>query len=161
MASASSQNLSEAGEKAFATLAAAAQFEEPFIGIGASPSGLVAACRALSAEPGADSAFKALLGEATPAGQLYALCGLYFTDHAFFLEKAAACRNRTDSILMQSGCLGFGQPMSAIIENTSPKAIRLSGPDDSLIEWGREHPEKNNPDIIGGGYPHTFLKMFP
>jgi|WetSurMetagenome_2_1015567.scaffolds.fasta_scaffold157935_1 hypothetical protein len=154
-------NLSETGGKAYTALAGAAQFEEEFIGFGAVPSSLVAACRALRAEPNADSAFKALLGEATPAGQLYALCGLYFTDHAYFQEKIAAYRNRGDNIPMQSGCLVLGQRMSAIIENSSPKAIRLGGPDDSLNEWMRKHPEQNNSDIIGGGYPHMFLKMLP
>ena len=154
-------NLSETGGKAYATLAGAAQFEEEFIGFGAIPSDLVAACRALRAEPNADSAFKALLNEATPAGQLYALCGLYFTDHAYFLEKVEAYKSRGEDIPMQSGCLVLGQRMSAIIENTSPKAIRLGGPDNSLTDWMQKHPERNNSDIFGGGYPHMFLKMFP
>jgi hypothetical protein len=153
-------DLSPAGKDAFQTLLTASQFEEGFIGFGAMPSSLVAAYRFLRKEQAADAAFKLLLEKATLAGQLYALCGVYFTDHAGFLRIIESYRARTDSVPIQSGCLVFGQPVSRLIDAGSPDAIRLAGPQDSLPEWQRAHPRSNTPDIIGGGYPHQFSMQF-
>jgi hypothetical protein len=153
-------DLSPTGREAFQTLLAARQFEESFVGFGAQPSDLVAAYRLLLKESAADAAFKQLLEKATLAGQLYGLCGVYFTDHPYFLSIIESYRGRTDAVPIQSGCMVFGQPMSRFIDSGVPNAIRLSGPQDSLLEWRRVHPESNQPDIIGGGYSHQFSMRF-
>jgi hypothetical protein len=153
--------LSENGSAAFQTLRTADRFEEFFVGIAAQPSLLVTAFRTLLKETTADSAFKLLLEQAAPAGQLYALCGIYFKDPQSFPAIAEKFRGRKEPVLMQSGCLGFGVPFEDILEAKSPGAIRLAGPEASLLAWRREHPDSNKLDIIGGGYPHAFADPFP
>ena len=86
--------LSETGQAAYQTLLLADQFEDNFIGMAAQPSKLTLAYRKLLKETEADSAFKSLLNQATFAGQLYALCGLYFTDHQFFLTVIEKYRSQ-------------------------------------------------------------------
>ena len=152
--------LSETGKAAYQALLAADQFEESFIGIAAQPSHLVVAYRTLLKETEADSAFKQLLEQASPAGQLYALCGVYFTDPASFPALVEKNRNRSEPVRVQSGCLGFGVPFADILADKSPQAVRLSGPDASLMEWRRDHPDCNKFDIVGGGYPHAFTQSF-
>jgi hypothetical protein len=148
--------LSETGQAAYQTLLLANQFEDNFIGVAAQPSKLVAAYRSLFKEPEVDSAFKHLLEQATPAGQLYALCGIYFTDHPFFLTAVEKYRNRSEIVHIQFGCLGWGMPFSEILEVKSPDVVRLPNPHQSLFDWQKEHPACSKLDIIGGGYPHIF-----
>ena len=107
--------LSQEGQAAYQTLLAAKQFEADAIGYAAQPSNLVAAYRSLLKEAPADGAFKALLDRATPAGQLYALCGIYWTDRAFFLSVVDKHRSRSDYVKTQFGCIGGRQPASGII----------------------------------------------
>lgn len=150
--------LSEKGQAAFQTLLLAEQFEDNFIGVAAQPSKLVAAYRALLKEPEADMAFKNLLDQATLAGQLYALCGIYFTDHPFFLSVLGKYQNREDTVRVQFGCLCLGMSFREILETRSPGAVRLSEPAQSLEKWQQEHPGGYQLDILGGGYPHIFRR---
>jgi hypothetical protein len=59
---------------------------------------LVKAYRELLKRPQSDIAFKSLLKEATLPGQLYALCGVYYTDHSFFLTVIEEYKNRSDYV---------------------------------------------------------------
>lgn len=152
--------INDVAQAAYQTLLLADGFEENFIGFAANPSKLVAAYGVLLQQAEADEVFKQLLKQATPAGQLYALCGLYFTDYPFFLAAVEAYRNRADCVNIQSGCLCWGKPVSEIVEQKSPNAVRLSDPHQSLAVWYREHPTCTGIDIIGGGYPHLFRPLF-
>lgn len=138
-------------------LRSAEQFEESYLGIAAQPSKLVTAFQTiLHNEKNADEIFKDLLINASFAGKLYALCGIYFTDHENFPTIIEPFRTIQEDIRIQSGCLGFGKPFSEIVEAKTSNAIRLPDPHASLFDWRRNHPEANTPDIIGGGYPHMF-----
>jgi hypothetical protein len=153
--------LSEKARAAYERLRTAERFEESFVGIAGQPSELVAALRILRADSAADAAFKSLLETATAAGQLYALCGIYFTDPESFPSMIESFRERKDPVMLQSGCLIFGTPFADILESKSPGAVRLAGPSASLSAWRREHPDSPKLDIIGGGYPHAFAEKFP
>ena len=62
-------------------LRTATEIESPYVGDGGAPSCYVAAYRRVLQSPRADRRFKRLFAAAeTPAGRLYALAGLYWTD---------------------------------------------------------------------------------
>ena len=156
--------LSEAGQRAYQTLLTANQFEGDAIGYAAQPSKLVEAYRLLLKESASDVAFKSLLERASPAGQLYALCGIYFTDHAFFLTKVEKNKLRSDHVRTQFGCIGGMMPASEIIQDKAPNVVRLSSPRQTIADWQKKNPDLSKKgyrlDIIGGGYPSEFSREY-
>jgi len=156
----SANQLNNEGKKAYDTLVVAKRFEDVAIGVDGHLSVLVKAYRELLKQPLADLAFKSLLKEATLPGQLYALCGVYYTDHSFFLTVIEEYKNRGDYVEVMFGCLGGGMPVSEIVESKAPNVVRLSSPKQPISEWLRKNLAVTNKgyllDIVGGGYPSTF-----
>jgi hypothetical protein len=156
--------LSPEGQKAYEALIVAERFEDEFIGYGAEPSKLVRAYRILLKEKNADGAFKSLLEKATSAGQLYALCGVYYTDHDFFLRAVEKHKVRSDFVRTMFGCIIGKMPVSKIVEVNTPNVVRLTRPEQTLNEWIDSHKEITNKgvqlDIIGGGYPSRFSRKY-
>ena len=156
----SANQLNNEGKKAYDTLVVAKRFEGVAIGIDGHDSELVKAYRELLKQPLADEAFKSLLKKATLPGQLYALCGVYYTDHSFFLTVIEEYKNRGDYVEVMFGCLGGGMPVSEIVESKAPNVVRLSSPKQPISEWLRKNLAVTNKgyllDIVGGGYPSTF-----
>jgi hypothetical protein len=143
-------------------LIVAKRFEDEFIGYAAQPSVLVHAYRELLKQPQADVAFKNLLKEATLPGRLYALCGVYYTDHSFFLTVIEEYKNSSDYVGIMFGCLGGNIPVSEIVESKAPNVVRLSSPKQPISEWLSKNragaKEGYFLDIVGGGYPSAFNK---
>jgi hypothetical protein len=156
----SANQLNNEGKKAYDTLVVAKRFEGGAIGIDGHDSMLVKAYRELLKQPQADVAFKSLLKEATLPGQLYALCGVYYTDHSFFLTVIEEYKNRGDHVEVMFGCLGGGMPVSEIVESKAPNVVRLSSPKQWISKWLRKilgvTREGYLLDIVGGGYPSAF-----
>ena len=153
--------LTPAGKDAYQSLLTAPRFEDDAIGFAAVPSKLVGALNVLLQEPNGDAAFKSLLLKAKPAGQLYALCGLYFTDYDAFKAGVEDRKFRLDFVVTQFGCIGSRRKASDIIALNDPKVVRLSSNKQSLDEWQKQHPEVKDGyylDISGGGYPRKFLR---
>src|SRR4051812_49734436 len=69
---------------AYVTIEDETTFCSTMVGAGGAVPKVVSAFRTLVWDPAGDTAFKSLLKEAKPAGQLYALCGLWFTDPVAF-----------------------------------------------------------------------------
>ena len=76
-------------EQAIALLTNTDTFASTAVGEGGQPSDESIAFARVFLEPDADAVFKQLLGEAKVAGQLYALCELYFTDPDTFRQEVA------------------------------------------------------------------------
>lgn len=131
-------DLSVEGQRAYQSLLTAQKFEEEYLYEDAVPSQLVLAFYKLSKEPLADKAFKHLLKEATLAGQLYALCGLYFTDRDFFTKAVEKYRNSDETVENMSGCMTFPVKIKDLVDRKGDKLYR---------------------DIIGGGYPEGFMRL--
>lgn len=152
--------LSAKGQQAFEMLLKADRFENDAIGYAASSSKFVGAYRVLLNEVAADAAFKSLLENATPAGQLYALCGIYFTDHASFLVIVEKHRTRSDDVKFQFGCIGGDMRASKIVESNAKNVVRLEHPSQKIAEWQKINAELVKEgyelDILGGGYPSEF-----
>jgi hypothetical protein len=157
-----SNPLNDEGKKAYDILVIAEQFEDAFIGEAGHPSKLVKAYRELLKQPQSDVVFKRLLKEATLAGQLYALCGIYFTDHIFFLSMVEGYKNKRDYVETQSGCIISRLPVREIVEIKAPNVVRLAQLEQPIDEWRRANKAVTKKgyllDIVGGGYPSRFAK---
>src|SRR4029079_16579391 len=96
---------------------------------------VIYAFRTLKEDPMADAAFKSLLTEAQPAGQLYALCGLWFTDPVAFKTEAERLKKANTQVDTLSGCVGMKKHMAELIESTDPGAVRLKSSKESVKDW--------------------------
>jgi hypothetical protein len=159
----STSQLSPEGQHSYQVLLSAPQFEDDAIGYALDSSKLVVAYRVLIKEPYADAAFKSLLASATPVGQLYALCGVYYTDNQFFLTAVERHAERTEFVRTQFGCIGSTMRVSALVRTNAPNVVRLS-PKQSIADWEAKNPTltKNGflLDIFGGGYPSMFSRQY-
>jgi len=116
----------------------------------------------LRREKDADAIFKDLLARANLAGQLYALCGIYYTDPDAFQHAIDGYRKRTDSVTTFSGCILSRTPVEGLIEHAGPRAVRLKGPSDTIDAWLKREgssPQSFFVDIVGGGYPVQLRDM--
>jgi hypothetical protein len=120
--------LSAEGEQAYAVLLIQERFEGRAIGYAGFTSQAVTALRTLLVEKNAAAAFRSLLTRATLAGQLYALCGLYFADPKQLLIEVQPYRSLKVPVLTLFGCLGGGRSAEKIVEHivdgTLPNGLR-------------------------------------
>lgn len=152
-------NLSHEGYEAFFDLMQAQTFSDAAVGIALQVSYQVAAFRILMREPEAGVAFKQLVAHATTPGQLYGLCGLFFTDHKYFLSVVGRFRASAGQVRTASGCIIGSESAAEIVSSKNPDVLRLTGPKDSIAEWLRRTGKKTYViDILGGGYPNSFLE---
>jgi hypothetical protein len=147
-------DLTGSAREAYVTLRDAATFSSGRVGAAGILPKEVYAFRTLKEDSMADAAFKSLLKEAKPAGQLYALCGLWFTDPVAFKTEAEKLKRANSEVDTLAGCVGMKSHMADIIESKIPGAVRLKNNKDSVKEWFDTH--KGIPmhyDVVGGALP--------
>ena len=75
---------------------------------GTGPGGAIRAperaLRTIMRDPDRKRLFQAALAEATPAGQMYALCGLYYSEPQTYRDVVGSYRNSKAGFATQSGC---------------------------------------------------------
>jgi hypothetical protein len=160
--------LSERGKEAYELLLRAKKFEDKYIGYGEVPSERVLAFQYLLQEPYADAAFKSLLEKAKIPGQLYALCGIYFTDPEFFSTAVERYRNNDEYILTIIYCVISKNKVSDIVElksgncNVSKEIIIENGiKKEIFIDDGVIYDSKGKAiDIFNGGIPNRFKSKY-
>jgi len=152
------EKLSEKGRIAYESLLKAVEFQEGYIGYAAEPSVYIENFNILLREPAADEAFKSLLREATKAGQLYALCGIYFTDYEFFQKQVEKYKKIDDLVLTRSGCIGFSEKVSKIVESDK-KNVAIINPKQTIEDWWKANKGSYELDIAHGGYPASFKRF--
>ena len=139
------------------------RFADTNIYYGGVPSPEVCAFSTVVREPDADALFKDLVANANVATRLYALCGLYFTDHEYFLTLVDQFRGATEEVDTQMGCIGGHVSVGYIVENTASNVLRLEGPEDSIEAWAQRNSRSTDDgyaiDIAGGGYPERFRRF--
>jgi hypothetical protein len=146
--------LSGPAREAYVTLRDAATFSSGRVGAAGLLPQEVYAFRTLKDDPMADAAFKSLLKEATPAGQLYALCGLWFTDPGAFKTEAERLKRANGEVDTLAGCVGMKSHMADIIESTVPGAVRLTSNKQSVKDWLDTHKGvAMHYDIVSGALP--------
>ena len=148
--------------EAYARLRAAERFTDDGIYDDGITPNEVRALRILWQEPSADLAFARLEREATLAGRLFALCGLYFSDRDRFDARIEEYRGSTEQVFFQTGCIGFrDQPVAELIESSHAGVVRLTG-NENVCDWlaAQGNPKGTKGgyryDILGGGYPNLF-----
>ncbi len=151
-------DLSAQGVKAYDIVRTTDTFSSAHVGFAGTTPAVVWAFRDLLAETNADAAFKSLLQEATLPGQLYALCGLWFTDQAEFKKQVARYRAMPGKVKTMVGCSVGDDALADLVQSTHPKAIRLRGPDDTLKAWWARNPDAETRSDIAGGYWPSELK---
>ena len=111
------KQLSKEGKVAYQHLLETDRFEDLYIGLDGHLSPKVQAFRQLLNEDVANEKFQQLLKEATPAGKLYALCGLYLTDPNFFNSIIGQYRDNECMVNTFAYCIISKYKFSNIIES--------------------------------------------
>ena len=127
--------LSIKGRAAYTTIDTATIFCDEFVGLGNRTPEVVIAFRTLLKEKQADHAFKTLLKEATIAGQLYALCGLYYTDHTYFMQAIQPYRSSRQEVEIFMGCVIMRDTVANIVEQDDRETVRLDNESSTMKEW--------------------------
>lgn len=123
----------------------------------------IRAWRVLYGETASSVVFETLVREATPAGRVYGLCGLYYRDSSLFevwLRNLGQLGGRVD---ICSGTVQMiGCSVSMLIANPDPRTVILDFRWQTLTEWARFRKGDRSYvlDVIGGGYP-ALLRFGP
>jgi hypothetical protein len=153
------ERLTPEGRAAFDCLRASRRFTDGAIDYGGDVPREVIALRILWREDAARDAFELLLDHAAEGGQLFALCGLYYTDAERFEQEVALRRESSALIRFQSGCsILEDQPVGELVLRTQGPAVRLASRDQRVKAFRAARPENASAwlDIAGGGYSDTF-----
>jgi hypothetical protein len=151
------EKLSPSGRLAYEKLRTNHGFEEPLYVEGEEVPEGIRSFNILADEELADEAFKSLLGEATMVGQLYALCGLYYTDHEFFRQSIERYRGDETMVVRVSREFNVWGKVSKIIELNEGN-IAIIPPDETLQDWWKKVQGGYFIDIINGGFPASFRR---
>ena len=135
---------SEEGNRAYSVLLTADRFSDSAVGIAGITPDTVLAFRTLMKESAADKAFKQLLAEATIAGQLYALSGIYFTNPTFFAQAVEPYRHDKRTVHPQFGCIVSSQTVQELVESTDPSVVRLNRRGQTTRERVMANPDKTS-----------------
>lgn len=149
--------LSAEGLRAYQKVKKAEMFCSAAVGYAGTTPEVVWSFRDLLKEKNADAAFKALLQEATVPGQLYGLCGLWFTDQAAFKKEVARYGAMRGKVWTMMGCMIGEDVIAEVVVSPYPTPIRLNGPEDSVEDWWARNPkDPGHSDIAGGSWPSVF-----
>jgi hypothetical protein len=151
--------------QAYDLLLRAKEFEGPYVGYLVVPSPQAAAFRLIRKDRHAHRIFKTLLRRGTVAGQLYALCGLYYTEYEEFERLIPDYENRTDTVVLFWGCVGEEMPLGRLVKSRSPLAIRYKRGqtmEQGWADWLAAHGKSQNVypelDIYGGAWPEALSR---
>jgi hypothetical protein len=150
--------LSGQGNKAYRIVKKTDMFYDSAVGYGGDTPEVVHAFQELLNEKRADAAFKALLEKATLPGQLYALCGLWFTDPEEFKRQVPHYSSLKSKVPVMMGCVVAEDSVSELVKCNRPETVRLRGPHDSLKGWWKRNGNDKSAryDIAGGAWPSNF-----
>jgi hypothetical protein len=65
--------------------------------------------------PGGARRYRSLVSDASPAGQLYGLCGLYLDDRKAFQEMKPRYSHRAEAVNQTIGCLSVKGPLRSVV----------------------------------------------
>jgi hypothetical protein len=108
----------------------------------------VRAFRKVLASPDGVRRFQRLVAAARPAGQLYALCGLFFLDPPAFDVELVRLERQDAKITEQQGCIVFDSSQSSVLAS-APGAPRMSH-SANFRDWLRNGFGGPVHDVAGG-----------
>ena len=150
--------LPAAARRDYQTLRGVERFTDAAIGDGGETPEWVHAFRRLLAQPQAAAVFRQLLQDATLPGQMYALCGLYWTDQPAFRAALPGYARMTTEIETQTGCCVSRMAVRELVASDHPRVVRLERPDQTIREWADQHDPQHKGvhyDIQGGAWPYV------
>lgn len=153
-----SLDLSAEGRAAVYALLKAERFETGFTGFAGSPSAYIKNFQTILREPDAAELFKYLFGEATTAGKLYAVSGLYLTDQEAFRKAAESLKTSIEMVPMLEGCLMVYLPAGKIVESDAEN-VAIIEPGKTMKDFRASNAGAHVIDIAHGGYPATFAEF--
>ena len=115
-------------------------FASAAVGYAGLTSQQVLAWRLIYGRPDAESIFAALLGDATPAGQLYALAGLRFSKSPLYQEAAHSLGLAGEVGSLEPGKLADLIVLDVtIVNDINGKSALLAGNDSGPFRWLSDH----------------------
>lgn len=152
-----SEKLSPNGQKAYQNLLETLFFIEPVYHNDEELPAEIKSFNILLDEKHADEAFKSLLKDGAIAGQLYALCGVYYTDNEFFKESVEKYKDSETMVVRVNKDLKFWFKIDSIIELTDGN-IAIIPPNETIQDWWKKVKGGYVIDIVHGGFPATFRR---
>lgn len=146
------------GRAAFEVLKTTSTFSSTTVGIAGITPSEVFAFRDLLDDAQADAALKILLKEATPEGQLYAVCGLWFTDPNAFQAQVISRRDTSTKVNHVDGCERGEERVSRLIWSNEAGAVRLKDNKQTIKQWLEANKPANMFYDIGGGAWSSLLR---
>lgn len=151
--------LTPIGKEAYAILLGARRFTDDAIYADGGPPREVIALRLLLREVDGAPALRKLADEATIGGQLYATCGLFYSDPAAFERHVARLAASDATVFYQSGCCGLrDHSVRELVDNRRPDAVRLASREQTVRAWCLVQEKLEGGyslDIRGGGIPSS------
>lgn len=150
--------VSKAGRAAYYALERAERFETGNVGFAGTPSTYIASLRTIMREPLAGDILEYLFEQATPAGKLYALSGLYSTEPLYFGRAVEMLKTSGETVQVLNGCLMSSEPVAKIIESDAAN-VAIIEPGETMKEFWATNVGSFELDIVHGGYPATFAEF--
>lgn len=129
-------------------------------GIGMEFPSEIRSFQTLLKDANAKDGFRHLVNFGTPEGQLYGLCGLYFTDSAEFSSQIPVFQAKQGTVNVMEGAIIRPSSIAGMVKSQSLYTVKLAGPHQTVDQWVKINRLEGKPyrlDIAGGGYP-SFLK---
>lgn len=136
----------------------AERFEIGYVGFAANPSAYIKNFKTILGEQAAAELFEYLFDEATPAGKLYALSGLYLTDKEAYVKAAGLMKKSGVIVRVLNGCLMSDEAAAKIVE-TDVENVAIIEPGKTIKEFWATNAGSFELDIAHGGYPATFREF--
>jgi hypothetical protein len=136
---------------ALITLRGAEEFQRAYVGDSGEISRYVVAFRILLAHERAAALFREVMATGTPAGELYALCGLYLTDPEAFGREATRLGNDDTEVETMNGCMKNTERVRDVVRSPYGKRVVMRA-GDSLDSSAPDRLGKSISPEISGGY---------
>lgn len=124
----------------------------------------ISAFSALFAHEDSWAYFMVLEEQGGPAGQLYALCGLYYLDYEYYRERIDSYCTDERQVLMDNAGIRWTTPVKSIILREALEegdvVVRLDDNTVTLESWLQEQqPTSYILDFYGGGIPELLSRF--
>ena len=139
--------------EAFEFLRTTTTFESPNIGEAGDLLRGYLALRIVNRSADADALFKRLIDEASAAGQMYGLVGVYRTDRAYFRSVLPRFASRSDMVSTMVGCIMISERVAEIVTVGHALVVRDG---ETLADAVKRQPHATT-DIAHGGYTAWYL----
>lgn len=143
-------------QEAYTTLYKATKFSYEPVGYAGSMTKEIEAFSKIRNSRYAKKVFEELEREATAAGKLYALCGLYYLDYDYYYMVIDEYSKSDIQVETFSGCTKGNESIKDLIKSDYDPTVQLSSNRDTIFKWCKRNKiDCFGLDFYGGGIPCT------